>query len=76
MDQFERMTALPFDKITVPLLAIHGTADSVVPFEHGERARLATDGELMAIEGGQHVAIFTHIDAIRERVATFLKRLP
>lgn len=75
MDQFERVAALSFDETTVPLLGIHGTADSVVPFEHGERGRLAPDGDFMAIEGGEHVAIFTHLDAIRERVAIFLKRL-
>lgn len=75
MDQFERMSALPFDRITVPLLAIHGTADSVVPFEHGERGRLAPKGELMAIQGGEHVAIFTHLDTIRGRVDAFLTRL-
>jgi len=75
MEQFERMATLPFGQITVPVLGIHGMADRVVPFEHGDRARLAPKGELMAIQGGEHVAIFTHLDAIRERVAGFLKRL-
>ncbi|WP_257387233.1 alpha/beta fold hydrolase [Tahibacter caeni] len=74
LDQFERMAALRFDEIAVPLLAIHGTGDRVVPFAHGERGRLATDGELMAVEGGEHVVVFTHLDAIRERVAGFLDR--
>lgn len=75
MEQFERMTALPLDQVTVPVLGIHGMADRVVPFEHGDRARLAPKGELMAIQGGEHVAIFTHLDAIRDRVSDFLKRL-
>jgi pimeloyl-ACP methyl ester carboxylesterase len=75
IEQFERMAALPFDRITVPVLGIHGMADRVVPFEHGDRARLAPRGELMAIQHGEHVAIFTHLDAIRERVAGFLNRL-
>jgi pimeloyl-ACP methyl ester carboxylesterase len=75
IDHFERMASLPFDEITVPVLGIHGMADRVVPFEHGDRARLAPKGELMPIEGGEHVAIFTHLDAIRERVSGFLNRL-
>ena len=75
MEQFERMATLPLDQVTVPVLGIHGMADRVVPFEHGDRARLAPKGELMAIQGGEHVAIFTHLDAIRERVAGLLKRL-
>jgi pimeloyl-ACP methyl ester carboxylesterase len=75
MEQFERMANLPLDQITVPVLGIHGIADRVVPFEHGDRARLAPKGELMAIQGGEHVVIFTHLDAIRERVAGFLQRL-
>jgi pimeloyl-ACP methyl ester carboxylesterase len=75
MEQFEHMTMLPLDQVTVPVLGIHGMADRVVPFEHGDRARLAPKGELMAIQGGEHVAVFTHLDAIRTRVADFLKRL-
>lgn len=75
MDQFEALTALPFEQVRVPVLAIHGTADRIVPFVHGKRATAAPAGELMSIEGGEHVAIFTHLDAIRERVARFLSRL-
>lgn len=75
MDQFETLTALPFERLGVPVLAIHGTADRIVPFAHGYRATAAPAGELMAIEGGEHVAIFTHLDVIRERVVQFLSRL-
>lgn len=75
MEQFERLGALPFDRLTVPVLGIHGTGDRIVDFEHGDRARLAPKGQLMAIEDGEHVAIFTHLDVIQERVAAFLGRL-
>jgi len=75
MNHFERMVAPDFAKICAPVLAVHGTADRVVPFEHGDRTRLAPMGDLMAIEGGEHVVIFTHLDAIRDRVAGFLARL-
>lgn len=75
MDEFEKLTTLPFEQVRVPVLAIHGTADRIVPFAHGERAMRAPAGELMAIEGGEHVAIFTDLDAIGERVRQFLSRL-
>jgi pimeloyl-ACP methyl ester carboxylesterase len=72
MHHFERLSALPFERVSVPLLAIHGTGDRIVPVVHGERALSAAAGELMRIDGGEHVAIFTHLDAIRDRVARFL----
>ncbi|KIZ44719.1 MULTISPECIES: alpha/beta hydrolase [Rhodopseudomonas] len=60
--------------IDAPILAIHGTADRVVPFAHGRRiADQARQAELMAIDGGEHVSLFTHLDDIRERVRGFLR---
>ena len=65
--------AVPLERIGLPVLSIHGTADAVVPFEG---ARALTDrvpgAELLAIEGGEHVALFTHLAEIRARVAAFL----
>ena len=40
--------------------------------EARERFYRKNFAELMAIEGGEHVSIFTHIDAIRTRVGGFL----
>lgn len=73
----DRLAALPpvfADPPGVPTLVIHGTADRVVPFAHGER--LDGSAELMAIAGGEHVCLFTHLDDVRARVAAFLDRLP
>jgi pimeloyl-ACP methyl ester carboxylesterase len=76
MEQFGRMTTLPYDRIAAPVLVVHGTGDRIVPFEHGERvAHAAPNAELMAIEGGEHVSLFTHLHAIRARVATFTATL-
>lgn len=73
MEQFSVAPPLPLKRIKAPILVIHGTADRVVPFAHAKRvADEAPNAELMAIEGGEHVSIFTHIDAIRARVAGFL----
>ncbi len=51
-----------------------GTRDSAVPFaRHGKVLSERIPGaELVALEGGEHVAIFTHRDEARARVVRFL----
>ncbi|HSB72655.1 MAG TPA: alpha/beta hydrolase [Candidatus Methylomirabilis sp.] len=70
-----RTTAFPLEQIAVPVLVVHGTADRLVPFpEHGRALATRIPGaELLAIEGGEHVAIFTHRTTVRARVAEFLR---
>jgi len=71
---FATMPAIDVSRLAPPLLAIHGTADRVVPFAHGERvAQRAPRGELMAIEDGEHVSLFTDLDAISSRVLGFVQ---
>ena len=73
MEQFSSIPPLPIQGITAPILVIHGTGDRVVPFAHAKRvADEAPNAELMAIEGGEHVSIFTHIDEVRAKVGAFL----
>ena len=70
---FAAMDDFPLTAINAPVLIIHGTADVVVPFAHAERVvREVSNAELMAIEGGPHVALFTHLASIRARVGEFL----
>jgi pimeloyl-ACP methyl ester carboxylesterase len=70
-----RATTYPLDRVRAPTLVVHGTADRVVPFAH---AGLLSEGisgaELLAIPGGEHVAIFTHRAEVRARVSAFLRR--
>lgn len=70
-----RSTDYPLEEIAVPVLVIHGTEDSMVPFEqHGKVLASHIPGaELLAIEGGEHVSIFTHNREVRARVAAFLR---
>jgi pimeloyl-ACP methyl ester carboxylesterase len=71
-----RTTTYPLEQIAVPVLVVHGTADPLVPFPRHGRA-LATripGAELLAIEGGEHVAIFTHRAVVRARVTQFLRQ--
>lgn len=73
---FADLPPLPFDKVEAPTLVIHGDADQVVPFSHGERsAREIAGAELHVVSGGQHVSLFTHLDEVRERARAFLRRI-
>lgn len=69
-----RTTDYPLERIQVPVLVVHGTADRMVPFElHAKPLAARIPGaELLAVEGGEHVGIFTHRDEVRARVARFL----
>ena len=65
---------LPGSAIAVPTLIVHGEEDNVVPFSHARAVqRLAPGSELLAIAGGEHVALFTHLDLVRERAHAFLR---
>ena len=57
-------------------LVIHGTADRVVPFSQSEQFAANQPGaELMEIERGEHVSLFTHVHAIRSRISALLEEL-
>jgi pimeloyl-ACP methyl ester carboxylesterase len=73
-----RTRELPLDRIRVPTLVVHGTADRIVPFDdHGRRLAARIPGAaLAALEGGDHVAIFTHLAEARAKVAGFLAAHP
>ncbi|WP_321470591.1 alpha/beta hydrolase [uncultured Paludibaculum sp.] len=63
----------PVEQIALPVLLVHGTADEVVPF--GDSRSLAArvpNAELLALQGGPHVSLFTHLYEIRGRVTSFL----
>ncbi len=69
-----RRTTYPLERIAAPALVVHGTADRVVAFTHGQTlAARIPRAELLAVEGGEHVSIFTDRARIRARVAAFLR---
>jgi pimeloyl-ACP methyl ester carboxylesterase len=73
MANFESLEDYPLERIQAPMLVVHGTGDRIVPFSHAKRiAERAPHCELFAIEGGEHVVLFTHLDAVRTRVRSFL----
>lgn len=59
--------------VRVPTLVVHGTADEIVPFAHAQAVPRAVPGaELLAVDGGGHVALFTHLDRVRAGAGRFL----
>jgi pimeloyl-ACP methyl ester carboxylesterase len=70
-----RRPAPRLEEIQAPTLVVHGTHDRVVPFDrHGAvLARRIPRAELLAVEGGEHVALFTHRALVRDRVRAFLR---
>jgi pimeloyl-ACP methyl ester carboxylesterase len=70
---------LPFacavEQIVAPVLIVHGTADQAVPFEQADSlAHRLRGSEVLAIEGGEHVSLFTRRDLIQCHVTQFLER--
>jgi pimeloyl-ACP methyl ester carboxylesterase len=64
------------EKITVPVLVIHGDADAVVPFEvSGKRsAESLANSELVLVEGGPHAINASHVQQFNEALIAFLER--
>lgn len=74
--QITRTATYPLEKLDVPVLIVHGTQDTLVDFEmHAKmyQARLP-NAELLAVDGGEHVAIFTHRTLVRTKVSEFMQR--
>lgn len=70
---FGRLPPQPMEPIAAPTLVIHGAADRVVPFSHAASvASHAPRAELLAIDSGEHLSLFTHLDEVRARVERFL----
>lgn len=63
---------IPLADVRVPVLAIHGRDDDVVPYGHAERLAASSPSvKLVGIEGGQHLVLFTHMSIVRKAVWDF-----
>lgn len=73
-DRFDSDSLAP--SITLPVLILHGTADEIIPFAHGERlSRRFPHATLVRVEGGGHNDLWsTHepqtLDAMRRFIET------
>jgi pimeloyl-ACP methyl ester carboxylesterase len=73
MAQFEMIGNYPLERITAPIFILHGTCDEDVAFEHAKHlAQLAPHAKLYAIEGGSHMAFFTHARVAMPEIRAFL----
>jgi pimeloyl-ACP methyl ester carboxylesterase len=65
----------PLEKIHLPTLIVHGTSDSIVPFAQAKALASRVPGaEMLTIEGGEHVSIYTHRAEVRATIDRFLSR--
>jgi pimeloyl-ACP methyl ester carboxylesterase len=59
--------------IAAPVLAVHGTADGIVPLAQGlSLADQMPTARLLALKGATHMALFTHIATVRREAAWIL----
>ncbi len=71
--QSRQYFAYPLDRIAAPVLIVHGTADEAVPYEQASSlASKVPKSELLTIQGGEHLALFTNRRQIQQRVMHFL----
>lgn len=77
MEQLAALRVLPLESLHVPVLAVHGTGDRIVPFAHAQAVeKSAQNVRLLAIDSGEHVALFTHLREVRAAMAEFVEGLP
>ncbi|HLX39904.1 MAG TPA: alpha/beta hydrolase [Ktedonobacteraceae bacterium] len=56
MEQFGKITGYPLERVGVPTLALHGTADIDLPIAHAEQVEAKVPGaRLIRAEGGGHL---------------------
>lgn len=61
--------SLAVGAIAIPTCVVHGTRDSVVPFEHAERLRAhVPHAELVVLDTASHLPHVTHTAAVAARV--------
>jgi non-heme chloroperoxidase len=63
-------------KIDVPVLAVHGSADRLLPAEATAHriAEFVADSEVVEIAGAPHGKLWTHADEVNEALLTFMDR--
>ncbi len=69
--QFER---LPIERISAPTFVVHGTADQIIPYAHGEWVAQTVPGaKFLPLEGGGHLGFFTHSEIVLPALEEFLR---
>jgi pimeloyl-ACP methyl ester carboxylesterase len=69
----EHMPMPDYRQIAAPILVVHGDADPTVPVDHARRVLDAVPAAAgLILPGAGHLALFTHLSVVREKVASFL----
>jgi pimeloyl-ACP methyl ester carboxylesterase len=65
----------PLEDLKVPVLIVHGTEDKLVPYKIHAKIYMSRvpNAELLAVEGGEHVTIFTHRKLVKTKVVEFMR---
>lgn len=64
---------LPKNKITAPVLILHGTEDVNVPIEQSELLNKQVPGSILVrLKGGDHFALYSHRQVIYDAIDEFL----
>jgi pimeloyl-ACP methyl ester carboxylesterase len=74
--EITRTATYPLKDLNVPVLVVHGTQDQLIQFDvHAKmfEAQLP-NAELLVVDGGEHVAIFTHRNFVRAKVIGFMQQ--
>jgi pimeloyl-ACP methyl ester carboxylesterase len=73
VEQFRVLPLFSVERIQIPTLVIHGTADFQVPYAHGLFLAENVPGvELYAVEGGTHAIFVTHVHQVLSQLFAFL----
>ncbi|MEJ2868274.1 alpha/beta hydrolase [Actinomycetospora sp. OC33-EN08] len=75
LDRFAAITSLELERVQAPTLVVQGSADSDLPPEQSAYAAATVpDAELLTLDTGTHLALYTHPDAedAQRRVVEFL----
>ncbi|MDO8397368.1 MAG: alpha/beta hydrolase [Bradyrhizobium sp.] len=71
--RFGSLGPIALESISAPTLVVHGRSDDIVPVSHAEVVLGVIAGaEGLLIERAGHVALFTHLASVREKVARYL----
>ncbi|MEZ4865671.1 MAG: alpha/beta hydrolase [Caldilineaceae bacterium] len=71
-----RTASYALEEMRVPVLIVHGTEDPLANYEANapQYLRRIPNAELLTVEGGEHVAIFSHRHLVRPRVMAFMQQ--
>jgi pimeloyl-ACP methyl ester carboxylesterase len=73
LHQADHLPDYPFEKIQIPLLSIHSTADPFVPYDTAKNLADSVRGaQLLSLQKGGHLSFLAHHEQTRTAVINFI----